>query len=268
MSGSRSIAAARSRRAGETTNIVSGGRPITSIASQSAFVPQQYPQQQPQPNRGGGGGRGSGGGGGGRGPQQQQLLHQQQLQQQQPSNGLPFTKLSISDAIGLITLRLGRVEQFIIDTEMEESSQSNNSQMSLPENSKIIDSSLLTTIINRLDSLEKKEQVSVSSERLIQVQTELTTTKEMVINLTSLFESFVKDTSNKFVDFEMGISEIEKVIYVGENVYKSNNELELANDESNNETANDGTLNDTNENAIVSVDLKTIIKEELSRTSE
>jgi hypothetical protein len=257
MSGSRSIAAARSRRAGETTNIVSGGRPITSIASQSAFVPQQYPQQQqPQPNRGGGGG-----GRGGRGPPQSQ-----QQQQQTPSNGLPFTKLSISDAIGLITLRLGRVEQFIIDTETEESSQSNNSQMNLPENSKIIDSSLLTTIINRLDSLEKKEQISVSSERLIQVQTELTSTKEMLLNLTSLFESFVKDTSIKFSDFELGISEIEKVVYVGDNVYNSNNELE--NDESNSETANDGTLNDTNENTIVSVDLKTIIKEELSRNSE
>ena len=266
MSGSRSIAAARSRRAGETTNIVSGGRPITSIASQSAFVPQQYPQQQPQPNRGGSGSAG------GRGPsqsqqQQQQQQQQHQQQQQQPhSNGLPFTKLSISDAIGLITLRLGRVEQFIIDTETEGSSQSNNSQMNLPENSKIIDSSLLTTIINRLDSLEKKEQLSVSSERLIQVQTELTSTKEMLLNLTSLFESFVKDTSIKFSDFELGISEIEKVVYVGDNVYNSNNELE--NDESNSETANDGTLNDTNENTIVSVDLKTIIKEELSRNSD
>jgi len=256
MSGSRSIAAARSRRAGETTNIVSGGRPITSIASQSAFVPQQNYQQ---PNRGGVGV-------GGRGQQQQYQQQQQQQQQQQPpSNGLPFTKLSISDAIGLITLRLGRVEQFIIDTEAEDSSHS-NSQMSLPENSKIIDSSLLTTIINRLDSLEKKEQLSVSSERLTQVHAELTSTKELLLNLTSKFETFVKDTSNKFADFELGITEIEKVIYVDDNVFKSNNELET--DESNNELANAGTLNDANENTIVSVDLKTNIKEELLRTSE
>ena len=259
MSGSRSIAAARSRRAGETTNIVSGGRPITSIASQSAFVPQQN-YQQPQPNRGGVGGRGQ--------QQQQQQYQQQQQQQQQqqpPTNGLPFTKLSISDAIGLITLRLGRVEQFIIDTEAEDSTHS-NSQMSLPENSKIIDSSLLTTIINRLDSLEKKEQLSVSSERLTQVHTELTATKELLLNLTSQFETFVKDTSNKFADFELGITEIEKVIYVDDKVLQSNNELET--DESNNELANAGSSNDANENTIVSVDLKTNIKEELLRTSE
>ena len=260
MSGSRSIAAARSRRAGETTNIVSGGRPITSIASQSAFVPQ-YPQQS-QPNRGG------------RGQQQQQQQHQQQQhhqqqqQQQQPphANGMPFTKLSISDAIGLITLRLGRVEQFVIDTENEENGHGNNSQMSLPENSKIIDSGLLTTILNRLDSLEKKEQLSASLERLSQVHAELTATKELLVSLTSQYEAFVKDTSDKFSDFELGISEIEKVVYVNENVNKSINESET--DEQANETSNNGTSNDTNENTIVSVDLKSVIKEELSRTSE
>ena len=258
MSGSRSIAAARSRRAGETTNIVSGGRPITSIASQSAFVPQ-YPQQS-QPNRGGRGQQQQ--------HQQQQQQHQQQQQQQQQphANGMPFTKLSISDAIGLITLRLGRVEQFVIDTENEENGHGNNSQMSLPENSKIIDSGLLTTIINRLDSLEKKEQLSASLERLSQVHAELTATKELLVSLTSQYEAFVKDASDKFSDFELGISEIEKVVYVNENINKSINESET--DESANETSNNGTSNDTNENTIVSVDLKSVIKEELSRTSE
>jgi hypothetical protein len=254
MSGSRSIAAARSRRAGETTNIVSGGRPVTSIASQSAFANQPYPQQPP--NRGG------------RGQQQNQQQHvQQQQPPQPPSNGLPFAKLSVSDAIGLITLRLGRVEQFIIETEAEGGIHNDNSHMNLPENSKIIDNSLLTNIINRLDALEKKEQFSVSLEKLLQVQTELTTTKEMLLNLTSQYDTFVKDTSNKFSDFELGISEIESVIYVDNNVvFKPNNEVE--NNETNNETASDGTSNDTNESTIVSVDLKTVIKEELSRTSE
>ena len=64
----------------------------------------------------------------------------------------------------------------------------------------------------------------------------------------------------------MGITEIEKVIYVDDKVLQSNNELET--DESNNELANAGSSNDANENTIVSVDLKSVIKEELSRTSE
>ena len=47
-SSSRSIAAARSRRAGESQPPVSGGRPGTSIASHSAFVQQQMPPPPPQ----------------------------------------------------------------------------------------------------------------------------------------------------------------------------------------------------------------------------
>ena len=260
MSGSRSIAAARSRRAGEQSNIVSGGRPVTSIASQSAFVQQPYQQQQQQQvNRGG------------RGNIIQQQMQQQQQQQQQPSlpsNGLPFAKLSVSDAIGLITLRLGRVEQFMIDTESEGGISSNSSNINLPENSKIIDNSVLISIVNRLDSLEKKEQQLVTLDKVAQLQNELTNTKEILIKLTSQFETYMKETSEKFTDFELGISEIEKVIYVDNDVYKSNN---TDNDESNNESSNilasnDINENDTNENnTILSVDLKTVIKEELSR---
>ena len=109
---SRSLAAARSRRAGETAPPVSGNRPGTSIGSHAAFAPQGYQQPQGQaPNA-----RTS------RGPPQQQSTQQNSYQnvkqsQQQSQNGLPFTKLSISDAIGLITLRLGRVEQWVIETE-------------------------------------------------------------------------------------------------------------------------------------------------------
>ena len=42
---SRSLAAARSRRAGDNIPPVSGTRPGTSIGSQAAFVQQMPPQQ-------------------------------------------------------------------------------------------------------------------------------------------------------------------------------------------------------------------------------
>ena len=45
---SRSLAAARSRRAGETAPPVSGNRPGTSIGSHAAFAPQGYQQPQGQ----------------------------------------------------------------------------------------------------------------------------------------------------------------------------------------------------------------------------
>ena len=205
-SSSRSIAAARSRRAGESQPPVSGGRPGTSIASHSAFAPQQQmppppnnvriakapPMQQQQQLR------------------QQQQQHQQQQQQQQQTNGLPFSKLSISDAIGLVTLRLGRVEQFLIDFENGEHTKSGES--SIPENSKIIDNSVLTTIINRLDALEKKDSSSssASADQVAKMEKDLKETKDLLSHLIFKLELFSKETNERFSDFEGAITEIEK----------------------------------------------------------
>jgi len=202
MSSSRSIAAARSRRAGETQAPISGGRPGTSIASHSAFVPQQQQQQQYQQMP----------------PPTNVRVSKAPIQQQQqqpppmPPNGSPFAKLSVSDAIGLITLRLGRVEQFIIDFENGEIEGSSNSN-GIPENSKIIDNSVLTSMINRLDALEKKEVSSVANnEQFIKMEKDLRETKELLSQMSFKYELFTKETSDKFQDFEGAISEIEKQI--------------------------------------------------------
>ena len=202
MSSSRSIAAARSRRAGESQPPVSGGRPGTSIASHSAFVPQQM--QPPSNNV-----RVS------KAPTNQQP----QQQMQPPSNGMPFSKLSVSDAIGLITLRLGRVEQFVIDYENGEIATGPQSEQGIPNNSKIIDNSVLANIINRLDALEKKDSLtslntssSVSNEQISKIEKDLKETKDLLAHMLFKFELFTKETSDKFQDFEGAISEIEKQI--------------------------------------------------------
>ena len=160
---SRSLAAARARRAGENAPPVSGNRPGTSIGSHAAFAPQQQTapayNHNAQPNNVRAGRPG----------QQQQMPRQkqqsaayQQVQnsQQQEKASLPFSKLSISDAIGLITLRLGRVEQWVIETdhENEVNGHSESGSLNIPENSKIIDSSILNNIVSRLDSLEKSNK--------------------------------------------------------------------------------------------------------------
>jgi hypothetical protein len=195
MSSSRSIAAARSRRAGESQPPISGGRPGTSIASHSAFVPQQM---QPPSNN----------------VRIAKAPINQQQQMQQPSNGMPFSKLSISDAIGLITLRLGRVEQFVIDYENGEISTGPQTEQSIPNNSKIIDNSVLANIINRLDALEKKEpstsSSSVSNEQISKIEKDLKETKDLLAHMLFKFELFTKETNDKFTDFEGAISEIEK----------------------------------------------------------
>jgi hypothetical protein len=194
MSSSRSIAAARSRRAGESQPPVSGGRPVTSIASHSAFVQQQMPPP----------------------PQNNVRVAKAPMQQQQqmPQQGAsPFTKLSISDAIGLVTLRLGRVEQFIIDFENGEieGHHPNSGGSSIPENSKIVDNSVLTTIVNRLDALEKKEGSSnVNASSIASLEKEMKEAKDLLSHLLFKYELFTKETNEKFGDFEGAISEIEK----------------------------------------------------------
>lgn len=195
MSSSRSIAAARSRRAGETQPPVSGGRPGTSIASHSAFVPQQ--QQMP--------------------PSNNVRVAKAPIQQQgQPQpNSSPFSKLTISDAIGLITLRLGRIEQFVIDYENGEVSTTGPVGGGIPENSKIIDNSVLTSMINRLDSLEKREPStsslsSVNNEQVAKIEKDLKETKDLLAHMLFKFELFSKETNDKFTDFENAFAEIEK----------------------------------------------------------
>ena len=192
-SSSRSIAAARSRRAGESQPPVSGGRPGTSIGSHAAFAPPQPPSNNVRVAKA---------------PIQQQ--------QQMPQNGLPFSKLSISDAIGLVTLRLGRVEQFIIDFDNGNIVNSNSKGASIPENSKIVDNSVLTTIINRLDSLEKREGTNANAssfaslDQVSKLEKDLKETRELLSHLIYKLELFSKETNDKFGDFEGAISEIEK----------------------------------------------------------
>ncbi len=203
MSSSRSIAAARNRRSGDAPpNVQSQQRPVTSISSQAAFnQPQQYARssnqnqnqnqnQKQQPN------------------QKQQSSNQKQQPQDntgKPSNGLPFSKLSISDAIGLVTLRLGRVEQFMIDIHEQ-------GVPSVSDNKMVIDNSVLTTIVSRLDSLEKKEHSSANNEKLVYLENEVISLKNIIVKLTNDVHMFIQNTTEKFIDFEEAFIELEKSI--------------------------------------------------------
>ena len=303
---SRSLAAARARRAGENAPPVSGNRPGTSIGSHAAFAPQQQtapaynhnmqpnnvragrpgqqqqmPPQPPQP------------------PQRQQSAAYQQVQnsQEQDKKALPFSKLSISDAIGLITLRLGRVEQWVIDTEEENEVNGGNSNSSgslnLPDNSKIIDSSILNNIISRLDSLEKRElgtgnpeeinnlsesvtrfteqiskiieegnkqslAIAKHTEQLYKFDRDLVETKDLLKTFMIKYDMFASETNNKFTDYEFALSELEKTVNPVEEL-----SVDVKTDEVEGTSINDIEVSDAS-NTIMSVDLKNIIKQELA----
>jgi hypothetical protein len=201
MSNSRSIASARQRRSGETPQQMNSSRPGTSIASQSAFIsasPNVRNAKTP-------------------------VMEQQTIQ----SNGLPFTKLTISDAIGLITLRLGKVEQFIIDTQSN-GGVFNNDSDTHSNNKVTIDNSVLTSIVSRIDSLEKKQLISNSSvssnsnntialenvngEKIGKLEKELRDTKDLLMSFIMKCDLLTRETGQRFSEIETAISGIEKYI--------------------------------------------------------
>jgi hypothetical protein len=139
-------------------------------------------------------------------PQKYQQFYDHQ--QQQPL-GLPFSKLSISDAIGLITLRLGRVEQWIIETDHEEDSkQTETANMSgIPDNHKVIDNSVLSSIINRLDSLEKNGMDSLSSEEMKRLLEDANTLGD-VKTLTEQFKRMSDDVAKHTIELAKNTEQI------------------------------------------------------------
>jgi hypothetical protein len=278
---SRSLAAARARRAGENAPPVSGNRPGTSIGSYAQQMPSPSPNvriargQPPAP------------------PQQQNAYQQVQQSQQQNQNGLPFTKLSISDAIGLITLRLGRVEQWIIETEHENS----ENESSGTDSSRTIDASLLTNFINRLDTIEKREITSGSgldsevvtnltdditkmnehlakiveesskhslltakhNEQLFRFEREFIETKDILKKFMLTYDQFTNEINDKLSDYEYAISELEKNIPLN-----TENEQNLVN-KSHENSDGEQNENESEESTNISmVDLKSIIKQELA----
>ena len=283
---SRSLAAARAKRAGESAPPVSGTRPGTSIGSHAAFAPPAPPgYQQPPPNVRAG--RGPPANQPGKQPMQQQ--QQQQKPAQTASNGAPCTKLSISDAIGLITLRLGKIEQWVYEAEHEGmmNGGGHSSEVSnIPENSRVIDLSVLTSIINRLDSLEKNapggatneetanlstevakltEQVTRFSdegtrhnlaiakhaEQIFKFDRDLVETKDLLKTFMLKYDSFVSETNDLFGDFELALTEVEKSVH--------------ASGEPSDEVAVEGQVAETEGvGEIESADLKSIVKRELA----
>ena len=149
MSSSRSVAAARARRSGPEPQQFKQAGPITSINSSASFNPgssRLAPQQQ----------------------QQQQYQQQQQQQQQQQE---PTGKLTVANAIALMSLRIGRLETFAFQYNLDKSNNelnghsSNENEHSQSEQYRQpeVDDSVVRNIMARLDIIEKdKKQQSLA----------------------------------------------------------------------------------------------------------
>ena len=211
-SSSRSIAAARQKRAGEQSQPMNTSRPVTSISSQGAFA-QQYQQQMMAQNIpvGSKNVRVAQN----KGQFQGNQKFQQQQQQQEQS-----TKISVSNAIGLVTLRLGRLESLVSDViDQGGFNNGNNTESTqIPTNMKMVTDEVFENIINRINLLESKViQFTNQTEKLEKLENEMTNTQSSIIALNTLLSSFINDTNEKFVDYENALAEIEQNFEINTN---------------------------------------------------
>ena len=250
MSSSKSIAAARNRRSGDqSASQIS--RPNKSINGNPSFS-QQGPGRNMQ-----------------QGPGQGPVTRNQP---ETHSGPVPITKLSVSDAIGLVTLRLGRLEQFMLDVQAEGGIHSQSAE--LPENTQLVDKSVITSIVNRLETLEKRENgKSVTSSngvnvaQITKLENELKEVKDLLLTHIMKFEKytikyydFVAENEEKIGAITANVSELFN------NVSQINQDLDLNQSQFN---TDDVVLEETDNlnGTVATVDLKQTIKQELANAS-
>lgn len=156
MSANRSVQAAQRRRAGPPEPAAPGRGPQPSINSSQMFAAGA--QQRMGPGSGQVSGRLAG---------QQAALSQKQMMEQkksQMSNNSnsaealgTINKMTIAQAITLITLRLGKVETQLINGATSGSTMFNGDN---DEDHVLVDKTLINTLISRIDALEKRPSSS------------------------------------------------------------------------------------------------------------
>ena len=161
MSASRANAAARQRRAGEPVGLQQ----------------QQQQQQRMQPGRGGGGRPGM----------------PDQLQQP-----LMNPKLSISDAIALVTLRLGRVESIVSNLPNEPRGDGESAGQMYDENMRMVDQNVFNSIVSRLDTLEKNQKLLIEKQKTTAVTPVVQSQSAPVQQLVQ--ETIIKDVSDEKIE--------------------------------------------------------------------
>jgi hypothetical protein len=142
MSANRSVQAAQRRRAGPSDPVQQRG-PTTSINSAQMFANQAKPGSGPSMPTGRLAGQHAA-------LAQQQMMQQQQQQMQQQSGLESVTKMTVPQAITLITLRLGKLETHMLSGT---GSSGEGSQ---------IDETIIESIMERLHNLESREPTNTN----------------------------------------------------------------------------------------------------------
>jgi hypothetical protein len=266
MSQNRAVQAAQRRRAGAPEPAAPGRGPQPSINSSQMFSQPQGQQQQVRP------------GTSGRLAGQQAQLQQQQMQQQmkqqmqEPKDqGLAsVNRMTLAQAITLITLRLGKVE-----THLHEQDQSHFANPGL-------DSGIIDVIMSRLEALENQSQNPATNTSASASSLEVTALKqniEVLKSAVSQSKSAVVGLTNEHKALKNEVEALKSELAALQSMTMENNqqimqlslavdldpELELeeaSNDEESNDDASEENET-TNTSEIAGTDLKELIEKEL-----
>jgi len=254
MSANRSVQAAQRRRAAPQDGGMPGRGPQPSINSAQMFANQAKPGQGPNiPN--------------GRLAGQQAAMQQKQMQQEsyqsqqaQKAEGIAgVSKMTIAQAITLITLRLGAVESKLMVLEHEPQSQgiSYDGQ----NNMVLIEKHVIESIINRLESLEKRSSTPVSASgpemTLLKQQFEILKQSLLQTKGSSLKDN--KDMKTQVENLKKEINDTKELVTVLQNLTMNNSQkiFELS---ANNFENIDETLLDTEQLVDADIDYSTLLK--------
>ena len=238
----------------------------SAVQRRSVNQPQQQQQQQQQPQQ-----------------QRQNTGNQRTPQRNQPPPPPPqqqakqTPKLSVSDAMALVSLRLGRVETFINAMPTLDQLHSNTTEQEQPfdTNTRMVDEAVFTSIVSRLEKVEKNPNTSPSLNTDIDDKINLLNSEIVKINtLSSLLDSIkVEFDMSKILllNFQTNIQvlnqKLDSVIEVQsqqqtllQQLQEQNKEqLQVIEDEPDKSIDNDNNDNNDNNDEIVSTDLKEMI---------
>jgi hypothetical protein len=262
MSANRSVQAAQRRRAGPQEGGMPGTKgPQPSINSAQLFANQARPGSGPNMPTGRLAGQ--------QAAMQQKQMQQPQQHQQQPEGISGVSKMTIAQAITLITLRLGAVETKMMALE-HESPQGTGTSFDGQENMVLIDKNVIQSIVSRLESLEKRSTTStgssVSGPEVALLKQQFETVKQAVIQtkgatvtmktqvdslknelietreLLSALQNLTMENSQKLMGFDFQNMDGFSDQLLGENIFLDGHALE-GNDLEGNALANGLTLN-------------------------
>jgi hypothetical protein len=269
MSANRSIQAAQRRRAGPTNAepAIPGRGPQPSINSAQMFANQSKSGSGPNIPTG----RLAG----------QQAAAAQKQQSQTKTEGLSsVSKMTVPQAITLITLRLGAVESKLIHMQ-ESGGLSNNTQSDIEgnENMVLIDRNVIESITSRLESLEKRSGSNSSGPETNLLKQQVETIKQSVIQTKNSLAKENKDLKNVVNNLTIELNETKELLQALQNLTMDNSQKLMnvtlmhstVDDELYEQSVivDDNYNNDNNENddsEIIGTNLKELIEKEVNAT--